>query len=78
MQKSELFFDDIIIKTYHTAYVPGEKRRKKFGFKTKSDKEHFCKIGANSIAKKRIIISDKNPSIKYKIQFTFCFFIIIP
>lgn len=59
MQKSELFFDDIIIKTYHTAYVPGEKRRKKFGFKTKSDKEHFCKIGANSIAKKRIIISDK-------------------
>ena len=59
MQKSELFFDDIIIKTYHTAYVPGEKRRKKFGFKTKSDKEHFCKIGANSIAKKRIIITDK-------------------
>jgi hypothetical protein len=59
MQKSELFFEDIIIKTYHTAYVPGEKRRKKFGFKTKSDKEHFCKIGANSIAKKRIIITDK-------------------
>lgn len=59
LQMSDLFYDDLVIKTYHTAYVPGEKRRKKFGFKTKSDKEHFCKIGANSIAKRRFVVSDK-------------------
>ena len=45
LQMSDLFFDDIVIKTYHTALVPGEKRRKKFGFKTKSDKEQYCKKG---------------------------------
>ena len=59
LQMSDLFFDDIVIKTYHTAYIPGEKRRKKFGFKTKSDKEQYCRKGANSISKRRIVVSDK-------------------
>lgn len=59
LQMSDLFFDDIVIKTYHTALVPGEKRRKKFGFKTKSDKEQYCRKGAGYLAKRRIVVSDK-------------------
>lgn len=59
LQDSDLFYDDIVIKTYHTAFVPGEKRKKKFGFKTKSDKEQFCKKGAELLTKRRLIISDK-------------------
>ena len=63
MQKDINFADDIIIKTYHSEPVPGEKRKKKFGFKTTATKEYFCKKGAKMIENKRLIISD-NRSIK--------------
>lgn len=58
MQKDINFADDIIIKTYHSEPVPGEKRKKKFGFKTTSTKEYYCKKGAKMIEDRRLIISD--------------------
>lgn len=53
------FFDDIIIKTYHSEPVPGEKRKKKPGFKTTTTKEYFCKKTRRMIEKKRVAISDQ-------------------
>lgn len=63
LKKHECFYDDIIIKTYHSAPLPGEKHKKKYGYKTTATKEIFIKKGAKLINKKRIIVSD-NDSIK--------------
>ena len=47
------------MKSYHTAPIPGEKPpRRKPGFKTRSDKDHFCRMGKKLIGKKTIIISE--------------------
>ena len=63
LKNHERFYDDIIIKTYHSTPLPGEKHKKKYGYKTTATKEIFIKKGAKLINKKRIIVSD-NDSIK--------------
>ena len=68
LKKEANYSDDIIIKTYHSEPVPGEKRKKKPGFKTTSTKEYFCKKGAKMIGDKRIIITDPR-SIKQLASF---------
>ena len=53
------FYDDCIMRTYHTKPVPGEKPpRRKAGFKVGNDKEHFCKEGRRLIRNKCLIPND--------------------
>ena len=53
------FYEDIFLHTYHTKPIPGEKLPpKKIGYKTRSDKELYCKIGKNLLKNKTIIIDD--------------------
>lgn len=60
--------EGIIIKTYHTKPIPGERQRKKMGFKTtggKHGKNYYCELGAKKIAERQIIVSqyDKKDNI---------------
>jgi hypothetical protein len=52
------FFNGMILHTYHTAPVPGEKNRKKMGYKTTSNKDYFCKLGKKLIGNKTILPND--------------------
>ena len=45
-------------RTYHTKPVPGEKQRRRLGFKTTTTKEFYCNKGSKEVAKKRIIVND--------------------
>ena len=57
--KHDSYYDDIIMRTYHTKPVLGEKPpRKKAGFKIGNDKEHFCKVGRSMIREKTLIPND--------------------
>lgn len=52
----DLWYDNIMMHSYHTAPIPGEKPpRKKPGYKTRQDKDHFCRLGKKLIGKKTII-----------------------
>ena len=53
-------YDGTILKTYHTKPIPGERQRRRTGFKTKADKEFYCIRGAKLINMKRIIVFDKD------------------
>jgi len=53
------WYEDIMMKSCHTAPIPGEPApRKKPGYKTRNDKDHFCRLGKKLIGKKTIIPSD--------------------
>lgn len=59
-QQHEDYYDDIVMRTYHTKPVPGEKSpKRKPGFKVGNDKEHFCKQGRSYIREKTLIPNDK-------------------
>jgi hypothetical protein len=54
------YSEDMVMRSYHTAPVPGEKLpRKKAGFKVTSNKEYFCKLGKKLISQKTIIPNEK-------------------
>jgi len=54
------FYEDIVMHSYHTAPVLGEKPpKKKSGFKTSSDKGYFCKLGKKLIEDKTIIPTEE-------------------
>jgi hypothetical protein len=54
------FSEDMVMRSYHTAPVPGETPpRKKAGFKVTSNKDYFCKLGKKLISQKTIIPNDK-------------------
>ncbi len=54
------YSEDMVMRSYHTAPVPGEKPpRKKAGFKVTSNKEYFCKLGKKLISQKTIIPNEK-------------------
>jgi len=54
------WYDGILMHSFHTAPIPGEKEpRKKPGFKTKSDKDFFCRLGKKLIGNKTLITTDK-------------------
>lgn len=57
-KRHQMFTDSTILKTYHTKPVPGEKRKKLFGIKTTTNKEHFCIKGNKLLNMKRTIITD--------------------
>lgn len=58
MQSHPKYYDGTILRTYHTKPVPGEKQRKRLGFKTTANKEYFCLRGAKLINMRRIIVRD--------------------
>lgn len=62
------FYDELIVKTYHSEPVPGEKRKKKPGFRTTTTKEYFCKKTKRMIEKRRVVINDPR-SIKQLASF---------
>jgi len=65
-QQHEEYFDDIIMKTYHTKPVPGENQTKrKHGFKVGNDKEHFCKEGRSLIRDKSLIPNDSTTILEF-------------
>lgn len=52
--------DNIVMCTHHNTPIPGERvPRKKPGYRTKTDKDHFCRLGKKLIDNKTIISSDK-------------------
>ena len=54
------YYEDLLMHSYHTAPVPGEKPpRKKAGYKTRSDKNYFIKLGRKLIKNKTLIQKDK-------------------
>jgi hypothetical protein len=54
------FFEGMLMHSYHTAPVPGEKPpRKKAGFKVTNNKDYYCRLGKKLIDKKTIIPTDK-------------------
>ena len=48
-----------VLKTYHRKPVPGEHLKKKYGFKTTQNKEHYCLKGNKMLDMRRIIVKDK-------------------
>ena len=63
---SDWWYDDLVLKTYHTKPVPGVKQKKKFGYKTTSGgngigKSYFCEEGAKMLTKRQIIVNHWNP-----------------
>ena len=63
----EEYFEDVVMRTYHTKPVPGEKPpRKKAGFKIGNDKEHFCKEGRILIRDKGLIPNDEETISEFK------------
>jgi hypothetical protein len=54
------FYEDIIIHTYHTKPIPGEKPpRKKAGFKIgPSDRDFYCKEGKKYVGEKTVIVTN--------------------
>ena len=54
------WYEDIMMHSYHTAPIPGEKPpRRKAGYKTRQDKDHFCRLGKKLIGKKTIIPNEE-------------------
>ena len=50
------WYEDIMMKSYHSAPIPGERPpRRKPGYKTRQDKDYFCRLGKKLIGKKTII-----------------------
>lgn len=58
MQKNPRYSESTIVRTYHTKPIPGEKQRRRLGFKTTRDKEYYCLKGAKMINMRRIIVCD--------------------
>lgn len=53
---NENYDDSVFVKTYHTKPIPGEKcPPKKIGYKTKADKEWFCKQGRRILERRELI-----------------------
>ena len=53
------FDESVFLHTYHTKPIPGEKLPpKKIGYKTRTDKDLFCKLGKTLIKDKTIVIND--------------------
>ena len=58
MQKHPEYSDSTLLRTYHTKPIPGEKQRRRIGFKTTGNKEYYCLKGAKMISMHRIIVTD--------------------
>ena len=63
---NDKFHEGIVARSYHTAPVPGEKPpRRKAGFKIRSDKEYFAKLGKKLIGKKTIVPTEEETYLEF-------------
>lgn len=61
------YHDALVMRSYHTAPVPGQKPpRKKAGFKVRSDKDYFCKLGKKLIRNKTLIPTEEETVSEFK------------
>jgi len=59
-QAHDKYHDGTVMRSFHTAPVPGEKPpKKKAGFKVRSDKEFFCKMAKKLIGNKTIVPTEE-------------------
>lgn len=65
-RRHQLFTDSTILRTYHRKPVPGEKQKKKPGFKTTSNKESYCIKGNRLISMRRVIVTCKETFTQMK------------
>ena len=62
----EDYFGDIIMKSHHTAPVPGQKMPpRKAGFKVRGDKDYFCKLGKRLIRDRILIPMETKTSTEF-------------
>jgi hypothetical protein len=61
-------FDDLVVMhTYHTKPIVGEKlTRKKPGFKVGQDKDFFCKLGKQLVTKQVVIINESETAREFR------------
>lgn len=59
-KRHQLYSGATIVRTYHTKPIPGEKQRKRYGIRTKQDKESYCIKGNKMLSKHRTIIHCKD------------------
>lgn len=59
-KRHQLYSGATVVRTYHTKPIPGEKQRKRYGFKTTQNKESYCIKGNKMLSKHRIIIRCKD------------------
>lgn len=53
------YYNGTVLSTYHTKPIPGERQRRRLGFKTTANKEYYCLKGAKLLAMKRIITCEE-------------------
>lgn len=56
-KRHQLYTGSTILKTYHKKPIPGEQQKRKYGFKTTTNKEHYCIKGNKLISMHRIIVT---------------------
>ena len=56
-KRHQLYTGSTILKTYHKKPIPGEQQKRKYGFKTTTNKEHYCIKGKKLISVHRIIVT---------------------
>ena len=60
------FHDGCVMRSYHTAPVPGEKPpKRKSGFKVRSDKEYFVKLGKKLIESRTLIPTEEETFFEF-------------
>ena len=57
-KRHALYSGATVLKTYHRKPVPGENQKKRYGFKTTQNKEHYCLKGNKMLDMRRIIVKD--------------------
>jgi hypothetical protein len=61
------FDDNVVLHTYHTKPIVGEKSpRKKAGFKVGQDKDFFCKLGKQLVSKQLVVINDSETTREFR------------
>ena len=56
-KRHQLYTGSTILKTYHKKPIPGEQQKRKYGFKTTTNKEHYCIKGNKLISMHRTIVT---------------------
>lgn len=56
-KRHPLYTGSTVLKTYHKKPIPGEQQKRKYGFKTTTNKEHYCIKGNKLISMHRTIVT---------------------
>jgi hypothetical protein len=60
------YFEDIVLRTYHTKPIPGQPApRKKPGFKMGVNKNDYCKLGRKMIKERSLIINESSTALEF-------------